>query len=408
MQRHVKPLSECSLLLGVTGGIAAYKSCELTRLLVRAGCRVQVVMTAEATAFVTPLTFQALSGQAVRVALLDPVGESAMSHIELARQHDLILIAPATAHFLARLRAGLADDLLSGICLAAEIPIVAVPAMNQAMWRNPATRDNVAVLANRGVRLLGPATGAQACGDTGPGRMLEPADIVRALEESARQCLGGVAVLISAGPTCEPIDPVRFISNRSSGKMGYALARAAVQTGANVTLVSGPTALAVPTGVRRIMIETAAELSAAVLAEAANHHIYIGAAAVADYTPVTVATGKIKKTAAELTLTLRRTTDVLATVAALKRRPFTVGFAAETDDLESCSRGKLEAKGLDMVAGNRVGQAEGGFGSDDNALYVCWPGGDTVLPLTGKERLAEQLITLIAEHYHGKHSPENS
>lgn len=406
----MNPSVGSKILLGVTGGIAAYKSCELTRLLVQAGYRVQVVMTSAATAFVTPLSFQALSGQPVRVEVFDAAGEATMSHIHLAREHDLILIAPATAQFLAKLRAGWADDLLSTLCLAAEIPVVAVPAMNQAMWQNPATRDNVAVLLNRGIRLLGPSTGAQACGETGPGRMLEPAEILSAVHDMLA-CSGrltGVAVLISAGPTYEPIDPVRFIGNRSSGKMGYALAQAAQAAGAKVTLISGPTALPTPVGVRRINVETAAEMCTAVLAEAAHHAVYIGTAAVADYTPATVQAQKIKKTEAELSLSLSRTTDILAQVAGLDPKPFTVGFAAETNDLERHAKAKLNAKRLDMVAGNWVGRAEGGFGQDDNALYVCWPGGDTVLPMTSKNQLAEQLITLIATHLYAKNSTENS
>jgi len=404
----MNPPKGTRILLGISGGIAAYKSCELTRLLVQAGYRVQVVMTPEATAFVTPLTLQALSGQPVRLELLDPAGESAMSHIQLARDHELILIAPATAHFLARLRAGWADDLLTTLCLAAEVPIVVAPAMNQAMWQNPATRDNIEVLESRGIRCLGPTTGLQACGESGPGRMLEPPDILQALQHSACGRLAGLSVLISAGPTHEPLDPVRFIGNRSSGKMGYALARAARLAGARVTLVSGPVALTVPAGVRLIPVETAADMHAAVMAESARHQIYIGAAAVADFTPDEVKPHKIKKTEAGLMLSLRKTTDILASVARLDPPPFTVGFAAETEDMAHYARRKREAKGVDMVAGNRVGGGEGGFGSDDNALYVCWHGGDTHFPLMPKQQLAERLVTLIAEHYHAKNSPENS
>jgi len=404
----MNPPKGTRILLGISGGIAAYKSCELTRLLVQAGYRVQVVMTPEATAFVTPLTLQALSGQPVRLELLDPAGESAMSHIQLARDHELILIAPATAHFLARLRAGWADDLLTTLCLAAEVPIVVAPAMNQAMWQNPATRDNIEVLESRGIRCLGPTTGLQACGESGPGRMLEPPDILQALQHSASGSLAGLSVLISAGPTHEPLDPVRFIGNRSSGKMGYALARAARLAGARVTLVSGPVALTVPAGVRLIPVETAADMHAAVMAESVRHQIYIGAAAVADFTPDEVKPHKIKKTEAGLMLSLRKTTDILASVARLDPPPFTVGFAAETEDMAHYARRKREAKGVDMVAGNRVGGGEGGFGSDDNALYVCWHGGDTHFPLMPKQQLAERLVTLIAEHYHAKNSPENS
>lgn len=405
-------MNECAglrVLLGVTGGIAAYKAAELTRLLCQAGAQVQVVMTREATAFVTPLTFQALSGRSVRLELLDAGEESAMGHISLARNHDLILVAPATAHFLARLRAGWADDLLTTLCLAAEIPIYAAPAMNRAMWENPATKDNIAVLSQRGIQVLGPTQGLQACGETGPGRLLEPAEIIGLLCERRRQgnVMAGVNILISAGPTREPLDPVRYIGNRSSGKMGYALAEAAARAGAEVTLVSGPTALKRPEGIRHISVETAAEMYQAVLQYAGSHHIYIGAAAVADYTPATVQPHKIKKTDTELTLVLHKTPDILASVAALEHPPFTVGFAAETDDLEYHARGKRIAKSLNMVAGNWVGRAEGGFGADDNALYVCWQGGETYLPLTSKQQLAQQLINLVAEHYHAKNSSEN-
>ncbi len=403
-------LAGLRILLGVTGGIAAYKAAELTRLLKQAGCQVQVVMTREATAFVAPLTFQALSGNPVRLELLDAHEESAMGHIHLARAHDLILVAPATAQFLAKLRAGWADDLLSTLCLAAEIPLYVAPAMNQAMWNNPATRDNVAVLNSRGVHILGPAQGEQACGETGPGRLLEPAEIVRCLQTSVRQTgiLKGLTVLISAGPTREPIDPVRYISNHSSGKMGYALARAAAAAGARVTLVSGPTALPVPQGIRCIAVETAADMYAAVLEQAVSSQIYIGAAAVADYTVADVPAHKIKKNQAHLSLDLHKTPDILASVAALPSPPFTVGFAAETQNLENHARSKRIAKALDMVAGNWVGRAEGGFGADDNALYVCWDGGDMYLPMRPKQQLAEQLINLVAEHYHAQNSSENS
>ncbi len=398
------------ILLGITGGIAAYKGAELTRLLRQNGCQVQVVMTKAATAFITPLTLQALSGQPVRVELLDADEESAMSHIDLARQHDLILIAPATAQFLAKLRTGWADDLLSALCLAAEVPILVAPAMNQAMWRNPATQENLSVLAARGIRILGPAEGQQACGETGPGRLLEPPAIVRLLAESTTQtgALAGHSVLITAGPTREPIDPVRYIGNRSSGKMGYALAVAAHRAGARVTLISGPTDLPPPHGIHVVAVETAREMYEAVLACVGHCHIYIGAAAVADYTPGQVACQKIKKNHPELTLALQRTPDILATVAALNPPPYTVGFAAETEQMEHHARHKRLAKSLDMVAGNWVGRSEGGFGANDNALYVCWQNGEHHLPLTSKPQLAQQLINLIAEQYHAKHSSQNS
>jgi phosphopantothenoylcysteine decarboxylase/phosphopantothenate--cysteine ligase len=398
------------LILGVTGGIAAYKAAELARLLRRAEARVHVVMTRSATAFVAPLTFQALSGNPVHLELLDPDEESAMGHISLARAADLILVAPATADFLAKLRAGLADDLLSTLCLAAEVPIAVAPAMNRAMWDNPATRDNIARLRDRGIRILGPAEGRQACGETGPGRMLEPGEICAALPGIlGGGALSGATVLISAGPTREPIDPVRYISNRSSGKMGYALAEAATAAGAGVILVSGPTALPAP-GVRALIrVETAAEMYDAVLDRARSADIYIGAAAVADYRPVEAAPGKLKKDRDETVLKLRKTRDILAAVAALaSRRPFTVGFAAETDRLEDYARGKLAGKSLDMVAANWVGRGEGGFDADDNALFVCWKGGERRLPLAPKRQLAEQLITLVAERYHAENPIKNS
>ncbi|MGZ8218287.1 bifunctional phosphopantothenoylcysteine decarboxylase/phosphopantothenate--cysteine ligase CoaBC [Methylomagnum sp.] len=396
------PLADKKILLGVTGGIAAYKAAELTRLLRGAGAAVRVVMTPAATAFVQPLTFQALSGNPVHLELLDPAEESAMGHISLARWADLVLVAPVTADFMARLRAGLADDLLSTLCLASSVPLVLAPAMNQAMWTHPATRDNAACLAQRGVRLLGPAAGEQACGEVGPGRMLEPADIVANLSGLlGGGPLAGLAVLISAGPTREAIDPVRYISNRSSGKMGYALADAAAALGAEVILVSGPTALAAPSVREWVRVESAADMYEAVMARAEAADIYIGAAAVADYTPVEAAPGKLKKTADAMTINLRKSHDILAAVAALEKRPFTVGFAAETDRLEDYARGKLAAKALDLVAANRVG-AGLGFDTDDNALFVCWNGGETRLPLASKRVIAEQLLRLIAERYHAK------
>lgn len=401
-------LSGQKILLGVTGGIAAYKAAELVRQLRGASAEVRVVMTRAATEFVTPLTFQALSGHPVHLELLDAGEESAMGHIHLARWADRVVIAPASADVIARLRAGLADDLLTTVCLATTVPIVVAPAMNQAMWQHPATRDNVAALKSRGVRFLGPAEGSQACGETGPGRLLEPADIVEALvRESGSGRLAGVRVLISAGPTREPIDPVRYLTNRSSGKMGVALAHAALAAGATVTLVSGPTALPSPVGAEWVAVETAAQMAEAVLGRAGHADIYIGAAAVADYAPEP-ALHKIKKESDRLTLNLVRTRDILAAVAAMTdSRPFTVGFAAETRDLETYARGKLVAKSLDMVAANQVGEGMG-FEVDDNAFYVCWPGGETRLPTAAKSTLAQQLITLIADRYHAQHSAENS
>lgn len=396
------------ILLGVTGGIAAYKAADLTRQLRARGAEVRVVMTDAAQAFVTPLTFQALSGNPVATHLLDPLEESAMGHIALARWAELILIAPASADFIARLRAGMADDLLATLCLAAEAPIVLAPAMNRAMWANPATQENIGLLAARGVRLLGPAEGEQACGETGPGRMLEPFELCADLEGLLGSgALESLHVLITAGPTREPLDAVRYLSNRSSGKMGYAVARAAADAGARVTLVSGPVALAPPLGVEFIAVESAAEMHAAVLASAPECDIFIGAAAVADYRPAEVAPTKIKKTDARLNLALERTPDILATVAALNPKPYTVGFAAETNRLEEYARGKLENKGLDMIAANWVGGPQGGFDRDDNALHVFWPGGETQLPLTTKSHIASQLITLIAQRFHAQNTAQN-
>ena len=396
------------ILLGVTGGIAAYKAAELVRLLRSAGAEVRVIMTRAATAFVTPLTFQALSGHPVHLELLDSDAESAMGHIHLARWADRILIAPASADVIARLRAGLADDLLTTVCLAATAPLLLAPAMNQAMWQHTATQQNIAVLKSWGVSLLGPAEGVQACGETGPGRLLEPAAIVEALVgQSGGGALAGLRVLISAGPTREPIDPVRYLTNRSSGKMGYALAQSALALGAKVTLVSGPTVLEPPIGVEVVPVEAATNMYEAVMARAGQADIYIGAAAVADYAPVAMP-HKIKKDAGSLALNLVKTRDILAAVSALpKSRPFTVGFAAETQNLEGYARIKLVAKSLDMVAANQVG-AGVGFEVDDNALYVCWLGGETRLPTAPKSTLAHQLLTLIADRYHAQHPAENS
>lgn len=397
------------IVLGVTGGIAAYKAAELTRLLRSAGASVRVVMTHAATAFVSPLTFQALSGNPVHTELLDTGEESAMGHISLARWTDLVLIAPATADFIARLRIGLGNDLLSAVCLATRAPIAAAPAMNQAMWDNPATQDNVRCLSDRGVRIIGPAEGDQACGEVGLGRLLEPQRICEELDSLfGTGVLAGLSVLISAGPTREPIDPVRYISNRSSGKMGYALAEAAVRAGAKVSLVTGPTALKAPNVHDLSQVETAEDMYRCVMSKVPSADIYIGAAAVADYSPEIAANRKIKKNQSEMVLRLRKTRDILSAVSGSPERPFTVGFAAETDQLEDYARQKLAAKSLDLVAANWVGHDQGGFENDDNALFVCWNGGHTYLPLASKTAIAEQLIRLIAERYHAQNSAQNS
>ncbi|HNS26520.1 MAG TPA: bifunctional phosphopantothenoylcysteine decarboxylase/phosphopantothenate--cysteine ligase CoaBC [Steroidobacteraceae bacterium] len=389
------------ILLGVTGGIAAYKSPDLVRRLAERGAQVQVVMTAGAAQFVTATTFQAVSGRAVRDDLWDPAAEAAMGHIELARWADLVLIAPATAHSLAGLAQGHADDLLGTLCLATEAPIAVAPAMNRVMWANPATQANVAVLRARGVHVWGPGSGDQACGETGDGRMLEPlelAGLAEALLGAPRGPLAGRRVLVTAGPTRERIDPVRFISNRSSGKMGFAIARAARDLGAEVLLVTGPVALPTPAGVRRIDIESAEDMLAAVTREVATTDIYISTAAIADYRPVRPAAQKIKKKEAALDLSLERTVDVLAAVAARADRPFVVGFAAETESVEQNAREKLLRKKLDLIAANEVGDDKV-FDKDDNALVVISRTDRTELGPAAKAQLADALVALIAERY---------
>ena len=346
------------ILLGVTGGIAAYKSAELVRRLKERGAEVQVVMTAAARQFVTPLTFQALSGRPVRTDLWDEAAEAAMGHIELARWADRIVIAPATADFLARLAHGLASDLLTTLCLATDVPITVAPAMNRLMWANAATHANMAMLAARGIEVLGPAEGDQACGETGPGRMVEPDVLAAAVIDRAATsgALAGRKVIVTAGPTRERIDPVRFITNRSSGKMGFAVAEAARDAGAEVILISGPVNVCTPPGVRRVDVETAEQMLAAVNENLGGTDIFIAAAAVSDYRPLQVSTEKIKKTSDSLMLALSRTTDILATVAAGAARPFVVGFAAETQNVERNALAKLEGKNLDMIAANQVGE----------------------------------------------------
>jgi phosphopantothenoylcysteine decarboxylase/phosphopantothenate--cysteine ligase len=389
------------ILLGVTGGIAAYKSPDLVRRLREQGAEVQVVMTAAAREFVTEATFQAVSGRPVRTDLWDAAAEAAMGHIELARWAQLVLIAPASADFLARLATGQADDLLSTLCLATEAPIAVAPAMNRVMWANAATRANVATLRQRSVNVLGPAEGEQACGEIGAGRMLEPlelADRARIMLLGGGGPLQGRRVLITAGPTRERIDPVRFISNRSSGKMGFAVAQAAREAGAEVVLVSGPVSLATPTAVRRIDVESAADMLNAVLGEVDRADIFISTAAVADYRPANAAEQKIKKTSDRMDLSMERTADVLATVAARPNRPFVVGFAAETESVEQHARGKLLKKNLDMIAANEVGHDKA-FDCEDNELIVLWRAGRRDLARASKATLARQLVALIAESY---------
>jgi len=399
--RLMNGLSGKHLLLVVTGGIAAYKSAELVRRLREQGAQVRVVMTAAATRFITPLTLQALSGHAVRTELLDPAAEAAMGHIELARWADAVLVAPASADFIARLAQGRANDLPAAVCLACDAPLAVAPAMNRVMWENAATRENIALLRRRGIRILGPAHGSQACGETGPGRLLEPDELVAEVAGLfVTGTLSGLRILVTAGPTREPIDPVRFLSNRSSGKMGYAVATAAAEAGAAVTLISGPVSLPCPDRVECIAVETAEEMQHAVMERVAGADIFIAAAAVADYRPRRVSVAKIKKTAGEMTLLLARNPDILAGVAALPGGPFTVGFAAETGEGEVYAAKKLRDKGLDMIAANEVG-AGTGFEVDDNALHVLWEGGSLRLARTRKERLARQLVEVIARRYHG-------
>jgi phosphopantothenoylcysteine decarboxylase/phosphopantothenate--cysteine ligase len=393
-------LTSFKVLLGVTGGIAAYKSAELVRRLREQGAEVQVVMTEGARHFVGVATFQALSGRPVRTDLWDATAEAAMGHIELARWADRIVIAPASADFLARLAHGMANDLLTTLCLATDAPISVAPAMNRLMWANVATQANVATLRSRGVTILGPADGEQACGETGAGRMVEPADILATLRPSdaATGALAGRKVLLTAGPTRERIDPVRFITNRSSGKMGYAVAEAARAAGADVVIVSGPVNVPTPAGVRRIDVETAEQMMDAVRAELPGTDIFIAAAAVSDYRPVQAAAEKIKKTSDSLMLALSRTTDILASVAAGTPRPFVVGFAAETQNVERNALVKLEGKRLDMIAANQVGDRLA-FDCDDNALTVYWPGGKRELARAAKRDVAAGLVCVIAERF---------
>ena len=388
------------ILLGVTGGIAAYKSPDLVRRLREQGAEVQVVLTAGAREFVTPMTFQAVSGREVRSDLWDPEAEKAMSHIELARWADFVIIAPATADFLARLATGQADDLLTTLCLATAAPIALAPAMNLVMWANAATQANVATLKSRGVHVWGPGEGDQACGEVGAGRMLEPTQLAAHVSNTLAPSgpLAGKRVLLTAGPTRERIDPVRFISNRSSGKMGFAVAAAAREAGADVTVVCGPVSIATPPGVKRIDVESAADMLNAVMKNIDGVDIFIATAAVADYRPASPVECKIKKTSESMDLKMERTVDILATVAARASRPFVVGFAAETDSVEQYARQKLLKKNLDMIAANEVGHDKV-FEKDDNALLVLWRDGRRELPHAPKVALARDLVALITERY---------
>jgi phosphopantothenoylcysteine decarboxylase/phosphopantothenate--cysteine ligase len=386
------------VLLGVTGGIAAYKAADLVRRLRDAGAEVRVVMTEGARHFVGATTFQALSGHPVRDSLWDAAAEAAMGHIELARWATRILVAPASADFLSRLAAGAADDLLATLCLATDAPIAIAPAMNRLMWANPATVANLATLRARGIAVHGPGEGDQACGEVGAGRMLEPTELVAALAAAVLpRRLAGRRIVVSAGPTYEDLDPVRFLGNRSSGRMGFAVAAAAAAMGAQVELVAGPVALATPAGVHRVDVRSAAQMRDAVLATLPAD-AYIGAAAVADYAPAAAQPHKLKKSAGALTLELVPTPDILAEVAAHAQRPrCVVGFAAETQDLEAYARGKLEAKNLDLIAANDVGHPGRGFDSERNALVVLSRDTRTGIAEAGKAQVAAALLALVAD-----------
>ncbi len=389
-----------NIVLGISGGIAAYNTPELVRRLKERGADVQIVLTASAEEFVTETTLQAVSGRPIRNNLWDKEAEASMSHIELARWADLVLIAPATAEIIARLAGGSAPDLLATLCLATEAPIVVAPAMNHVMWKNPAVQANRDLLAERGIHIVGPDHGDQACGETGSGRMSEPdaiaAAVMARVQASGR--LAGKTVMITAGPTREAIDPVRYLSNRSSGKMGYALAEAARAQGAEVILVSGPVSLSTPAGVERIDVTTAEQMFNATHERVRDTDIFIAAAAVADYRPAAASTNKIKKTEPTASIELVRTTDILASVAELPEAPFTVGFAAETENLREYALKKLHDKRLDMIIANAVGDGLA-FDCDDNSVDVYWPDGERAFERQQKSDLAHGLVTTIADRY---------
>ncbi len=409
--RRMPATTPPKLLLGVTGGIAAYKAAELARLFVKAGWQVQVVMTAHAAEFITPLSFQALTGRETRGALFDPQHEAAMGHIELARWPDVIVIAPASANTLAKLAHGLADDLLSTLCLATDKPLFVAPAMNRLMWAHAATQANLALLRQRGVTALGPGSGAQACGETGEGRMMEPEDILKAVAAAqagsvaasaaapdSAAALHGLHAVVTAGPTREPLDPVRFITSRSSGKQGYAVAEALVARGARVTLISGPTQLATPAGLTRIDIESAEQMLGMSLAAAAEAQLFIGAAAIADYRATQIAPEKIKKSGESMTLLLSKNPDILARVREAFPKLFMVEFTAETDQLAENARALLARKKLDLVAANSIHGGQG-FGQDENALSLFWNGGEADIASAAKAETARALVEHIVSLY---------
>ncbi|MBN3574705.1 bifunctional phosphopantothenoylcysteine decarboxylase/phosphopantothenate--cysteine ligase CoaBC [Vibrio neptunius] len=396
----MQTLAGKKILLGIGGGIAAYKCADLTRRLIERGAEVQIVMTKAAKEFITPLTMQAVSGRPVSDSLLDPAAEASMGHIELAKWADLVLLAPATADLIARMAAGMGNDLLTTLVLATDAPIAVSPAMNQQMYRNQATQENIATLERRGMHIWGPAAGEQACGDVGPGRMLEPMQLVGLCEQFwGDKPLKGKSVLISAGPTREAIDPVRYITNHSSGKMGFSLAEAAAQLGATVTLVAGPVNLKTPAGAQRIDVASAEDMYNAVMDKAGEHDVFISCAAVADYRPKAISEQKIKKTddSEPMTITMVKNPDIVASVAGMtEQRPFTVGFAAETQDVEHYARTKLTKKNLDMICANDVSVEGQGFNSNDNAINLYWKDGEQSLTLASKQQIAKQILTIIA------------
>lgn len=396
----MQQLNNKQIILGVTGGIAAYKAAEIIRRLKDCGADVRVVMTDAAKEFITPLTLQALSTNPVHHSLLDPEAEAAMGHIELARWADLVLIAPASANFMARLAGGHADDLLTTLCLATDAPIAIAPAMNQAMWRDKATQANLLTLQEKKVVIMGPGDGSQACGDIGPGRMLDPNDIAElTASQFQSSVLDGVKVVITAGPTREAIDPVRYISNHSSGKMGFSLAQAAIEAGASVTLISGPVALPTPERCHRIDISSAEQMLLAAEQQMGNCDIFIACAAVADYRPDSVADHKIKKTSESMTIQLVRNRDIISHIANHPQRPFTVGFAAETQNVKHYAREKLQAKGLDLIIANDVSNSDIGFNSDNNEVSLIWDDGEQDLPKCSKQQLGRTLVAEVAARF---------
>ncbi|NND00647.1 MAG: bifunctional phosphopantothenoylcysteine decarboxylase/phosphopantothenate--cysteine ligase CoaBC [Gammaproteobacteria bacterium] len=399
-----KSLNNKRVLLGVSAGIAAYKTPDVVRKLTELGAEVRVVMSKNAEQFVAPLALQAVSGHAVHHHAMTADSESGMGHIDLARWADAVLIAPATANLVARLVQGMADELLTTVCVATEAPLFLAPAMNQQMWQNTATRENMLTLTKRGVQILGPDSGEQACGEVGPGRMLQPADIASQLGASfANSTLSGHRVMITAGPTWEAIDPIRGITNHSSGVMGYALAEAAIEAGASVTLISGPTHIAKPERATVIDVVSALEMHAAVMQDIQNQDVFIAVAAVADYRPAMVAEQKIKKKHQEMNIEMIKNPDILADVAALAKRPFCVGFAAETDDVIAYAQAKLLKKKIDLIAANHVGGSETGFGTADNAITLIGPDGCMEFPKANKYALARSLVAEIARQHAKPH-----